>query len=62
MGRSPMPKTNCSKFLARNHFSLKNGKLEFNVENEGLEFKHNKMGILLGTKKLSTPNVGNLKG
>ena len=40
-------------------FSLENGKLEFNLENEWLEFKHYKTGILLGTKKFSTPNVGN---
>jgi len=46
-----MSKTNCSKFLARNHFSLKNGKLEFNLENEGLENRHYKTGILLGTGK-----------
>jgi hypothetical protein len=57
-----MQKTNCSKFLALNHFSLENGKLEFNLENEWLKYKHYKTGILLGTKKFSTPNVGNLKG
>jgi len=62
MWHSRMPKTYCSKFLARNHFSLKNGKLKFNLENEGLKFKHYKTGILLGTKKFSTSNVGNLKG
>ena len=51
MQRSPMPKTNCSKFLARNHFSLENGKLEFNLENEGLENRHYKTDVLLGTRK-----------
>ncbi len=39
------------KFLARNNFNLKNGKLEFNLENEWLEYKHYKTGILLGTRK-----------
>ncbi len=33
-------KMNCSKFLARNHFSLENSKLKFNLENEWLEYKH----------------------
>jgi hypothetical protein len=51
MRRSRMPKTNCSKFLAWNHFSLENGKLEFNLENEGLENRHYKKYILLGTGK-----------
>jgi len=51
MRHSRMPKTNCSKFLARNHFSLENGKLEFNLENEGLENRLYKTDILLGTDK-----------
>ena len=32
-------------------FSLENGKLEFNLENEWLENKHYKMDVLLGTGK-----------
>ena len=32
-------------------FSLENGKLEFNLENEGLEKSCYKTDILLGTKK-----------
>jgi hypothetical protein len=32
-----MPKMNCSKFLSQNHFSLENGKFEFNLENDWLE-------------------------
>ena len=51
MLRSQMPKTNCSKFLAQNHFSLENGKLEFNLENKGLENRHYKTDVLLGTGK-----------
>jgi len=32
-------------------FSLENGKLEFNLENEGLEKSRHKTDILLGTTK-----------
>ncbi len=46
-----MAQMNCLKFLARNHFSLENGKLEFNLENDWLEYKHYKTDVLLGTGK-----------
>jgi len=52
-----MPKTYCSKFLARIKFSLENGKLEFNLENEWLENRHYKTDILLGTGKDTTLRV-----
>jgi len=41
----------CWKRIARMKFSLENGKLEFNLENEWLENRCYKMDILLGTKK-----------
>jgi len=54
MRRSRMPKTYCSKFLARKHFSLENGKLKFNLENEGLKKRHYKTDPMLGPFKFPT--------